>query len=705
MKKILLFGIPVICITSATLIFIFQESIFAKKLEPPKFELRPIKNVKLPKSYSSTEVVIPSQDNVYTEEDYKRKVAYPFLKRWLGYSASLKKHPLYDAACLGIAKMLEKKDHNKCAEYAIMMLKKDQYDPIALFTLYHTRKNHFTKDQWKEKALHCSKSPTLRYKVLRYYMYEIAYHNGDDDYYMPGWLRLAMFKLAGENKLNISDSQFVYRKIVEYKVYNGDWMIKYSKRIHPENKWLKHAMLARSYRRKAWDLRGSGMANTVSENGWKGFDFYLKKAAYHYQEAWKINKEIPAGCYIMIEVAHSLDGVNKSILWFNRSVAAQADRMAAYVHFAWRLRPRWGGSPEALVYLADECFKSKLFQTKVPEYGIKLYVVAGNESQDWSWQKYFQKKGVAENIDLVLKKWERRNKIHSDNGWEERISPEYFKARSAIFNFYAGNLSKANKIIKELGNDNFLKLERQIMNNCDCVQFIKVSEWNKYFNSHLGFQLSFAHNSYLQRQNDKAIKLVEDLLKLKTLTQDERAFIANLWGIYNLDLPIENYMYFRTSFTVACLKNRFDIASKILQFGFNINRKNNNGLTPLHVAAKKKANMEALKFLMANGANVNALTNNNKSPLYYLICNRDDDKKLKYLLQKGASSNLKLKWGFTMLMKATACKKLSHVKLLVDAGADINAINKNNNNISVLGHAKKYGSKEIVNFLASKGAK
>jgi hypothetical protein len=103
----------------------------------------------------------------------------------------------------------------------------------------------------------------------------------------------------------------------------------------------------------AWAARGGGWANTVTEEGWKGFRASLAEARRSLTAAWQALPESTSAASLMISVTMG-DGSNEERLWFGRAMAADPACKDAWDRMSNALQPRWGGSTQQLLALAQQ---------------------------------------------------------------------------------------------------------------------------------------------------------------------------------------------------------------------------------------------------------------------------------------------------------------------------------------------------------------
>ena len=114
----------------------------------------------------------------------------------------------------------------------------------------------------------------------------------------------------------------------------------------------------------AWEFRGSGYANTVTEAGWAGFRDHIKLARDALTAAYEAEPNYPEAPAMMCVVcmAESTDARE----WFDRAITGQVDYMTAWSNYAEGLRPRWGGTMKGMLDLGREAVQTGRFDTVAP---------------------------------------------------------------------------------------------------------------------------------------------------------------------------------------------------------------------------------------------------------------------------------------------------------------------------------------------------
>ena len=150
------------------------------------------------------------------------------------------------------------------------------------------------------------------------------------------------------------------------------------------------------------------------------------------------------------------------------------------------------------------------------------------------------------------------------------------------------------------------------------------------------------------------------------------------------------------------------VISVLLEHGANIHARDHAEQTPLHVAAMENQ-PGAVATLLKAGADVEALDDFDYTPLGLAACGRSA-KAAQVLLEAGADIHTRNQRGDGVLVCAAAhasCQRkadLSTLRVLLDAGADINETCPPAGGCSALHVAAYYGSLEVVRFLVEMGA-
>ncbi len=132
--------------------------------------------------------------------------------------------------------------------------------------------------------------------------------------------------------------------------------------------WVRETLVGQAEIARAWQSRGSGFANTVTEEGMKGFEEHLEKAHRHLLHAWQLRKDQPMAATMLITVAMGGGVPEKESerLWFERAVAAQCDYGPAYDALCYSLMPQWGGDDGEILAIGKSCLATKRYDTEVP---------------------------------------------------------------------------------------------------------------------------------------------------------------------------------------------------------------------------------------------------------------------------------------------------------------------------------------------------
>ena len=192
------------------------------------------------------------------------------------------------------------------------------------------------------------------------------------------------------------------------------------------------------------------------------------------------------------------------------------------------------------------------------------------------------------------------------------------------------------------------------------------------------------------------IKIILMIIALSCTKNTNRLIITNK-GI-NEDF----IRYFIASGNIRMRNNGKVI--ELLNKGADINFRDENGNTALFYGAVQ-GDEDILKILIEYGADINIKNNYGMDPLFYCLFYSSSNNKvktMKKLIEYGADVNSKYDNGNNLLVNSACKGKIKIVKLLISKGASINVKDKNGR--TALMEAIKHGYLKIIDILLKAGA-
>jgi len=152
----------------------------------------------------------------------------------------------------------------------------------------------------------------------------------------------------------------------------------------------------------------------------------------------------------------------------------------------------------------------------------------------------------------------------------------------------------------------------------------------------------------------------------------------------------------------SLLKNGADLTKPIL-IGEEYDLEDYDEISPFFYAIRKYASMEMLDLMLENGVDLHETDSDGISALDMAIKFKRKDV-IQFCIDKGFDLNVsKRKSGITPVMLAACFHDLEMMKMILDNGGEINAVDKSG--MSPKDYAKKLGQKKMIEFLDAQGAK
>jgi hypothetical protein len=195
------------------------------------------------------------------------------------------------------------------------------------------------------------------------------------------------------------------------------------------------------YVKYAWDARGGGWANTVTDDGWRKMAERLTQARGALEEAWKLdpNSDAAATEMLTVELGQGNDRASME-KWFSRAMQANPDNYQACRSKMYYLEPKWHGSPEEMITFGRECLAARNWATNSPFLILDAHdTLATNYLKDKD--TYFRQPEVWTDICAVYQPMLR---AEPKTAWT--------RSRLAYYASLAGKWDEADRQFKLLGN-------------------------------------------------------------------------------------------------------------------------------------------------------------------------------------------------------------------------------------------------------------
>lgn len=517
------------------------------------------------------------------------------------------------------------------------------------------------------------------------------------------------YLIEAMNKKEITDSEsgFIFGVLGENRRSGRmfDMFMKYSGEIKQPDEWLIKTCLGYSEVAKAWKSRGSGWADSVTDDGWKGFKHHLGLAEKYLTAAWELRPDRPEAPAKMIAVAVGLGSASnqQDVLWFNRTVAAQVDYLAAYSSLLWYRRPRWCGSYDQMLQIGERALLSKHYDTAVPLFYFYALANIAGEIPFGNWRAAFRYPGFYERMERSCRKMleqphppEELKMIQACQFWIFEFCGKYQLAADALDKL-GGTLPVNYKNISYFRNVDFI---------ASAEKRIKVEQ--ALFSGPYKNQLENAEGlcviGFNKAGTDEFIKVLEQLKD-----PEQRKYILKRIARALTEDNEEKAWNSDCGLHIAACKNDVQLVKQMLALGADVNEQDCNGRTPLHAALYNSEDKndddftEIFELFLKNGADINSIDSSGFSVLAYAVSN-NKEKVVDVLIAKGARLDTCSRNTWTPLTRAIYLKRAVIAEKIIMAGADVNAPKKSIG-WTPLHYAAYVGNAKLVKLLIDKGAK
>jgi hypothetical protein len=195
----------------------------------------------------------------------------------------------------------------------------------------------------------------------------------------------------------------------------------------------------------AWQARGSGYADTVTEAGWTNFEARLQVAQDALNEAWLLNSNQSAIATDMMTVELGQGkGRGRMELWFQRAMALDPNNLCACDKKRYYLEPKWYGSAEDIIAFGRECVESKEWGGCVPLALVNVHKALVDYVDDSQRALYWQKPSVWPDLQEAFTKY-------------LQTYPDDFNERQeyALYAYRCEQWDELNKQLPKLGKIHF----------------------------------------------------------------------------------------------------------------------------------------------------------------------------------------------------------------------------------------------------------
>ena len=471
---------------------------------------------------------------------------------------------------------------------------------------------------------------------------------------------------------------FTYERDFKHEATQMQLLEERLKRADVELKdpWLLHVAQSITAWRRAWDARGAGYGDTVSQQGWRVWEKEKERALQEARKAVELHPEWPGGYLGILE-----DFGGAHFAEFCQLMRYRPDFTEAYRKMIWGLLPRWCGSYAEIVALARACMETRRYDTALPSIGFNLLGLVAWDTTPWAqWNRVYKQKWLE---PLAIELFDARIK---QSDWLKRDS----RLDKALFFIAIGKYEVAAELVKTIEAENggkpvvFPSWNGMAIGNW----YVKVPAWEDA-RTHLTV-MTGEYAATMREIEDlatekgrygEAVKRLGEFLKSHpTLDEKAKEYLADLRARWQMpDLPANGYARDRgwgVAFNSAFEKGYTNVIRELMEAGFDYRKYEYYPGSMALFVARQGTSPDMLELLKEMG---DPLDRPEKDPRFqgarpiHFACMDSNIPMLKKLLELGISPDLTNDHGHTPMHYCAQQGSAEGISILLAAGASPDA--------------------------------
>lgn len=439
--------------------------------------------------------------------------------------------------------------------------------------------------------------------------------------------------------------------------------------------WLLRMFAGKAAIDRAWRARGGGYADTVSKAGWQVFARELKAARENFTAAAGLAPNRPQPWEEMITVEMASGSVADRIAAFKKAIALNPLCTGAYEAFRYAVTPRWGGSHELILLLADTLLDYPDRSLPIPAYAFDLMGYVGRDYPDFRWKNIYLRPGLETRGDALFA---ARREVENRPQWLAFLLYEKVLWEMATLRY-----DQAAKTAAELGGA--AELERHDRESW--WNGLGMTAWFPRMplfrpNTALELQLFTGKHGAALRTLEKRYLAGEavadelaELIRREDFNAAEKSQLLGLYCAWAIEVSPERFLPRHGSsanpFEVAASQGYPQVAGKLLELGFDYRASEPYPGASAISIARNGVNPELLELLKKAGDPLTRPEPENGRGPIHVAAFAANGPMVRKLLELGISPTAPDRENHTPVQLAAARHGVDAVAALLAAGAGV----------------------------------